>query len=814
MKRTFLIAVASLLCVFGVVLSAQDAYFNNVPYRIDTIALYPAGPGTTYLQVRLNNLQSPTASLDAYLLIADTRNEYVTIEEELGKGMLVGSERPSSMAKRITTPTHVAFAGVNGDFFVTQGDVGRPTGLTIENSEYAYIGSTNRRVGGIGADGKAVVASQWKYAGRVYTAKNDTLVIKHVNYTRQADELVLYNRYQGKTTGTNEYGTELLVEPAEGESWKTNGKMSVVVRQKEQQKGSMAIPEGWAVLSGHGVMRDALDTINIGDTLTIRFSLKLDGINTNLSQAIGGDNYVLIVDSGRIPQEGYWNEAHPRTGFGMSERGDSAIFCVIDGRSSYSPGCTTKVLGEVMRFYGAWRAVNWDGGGSSTLYLRNVKDQMNNGSDGSERAVGNAMFVVANVPDDDQTISILYPYQSAYSLPFCGVYTPRFLGYNKYGLLLSTDVKDVVLSCDESVGEIRNAGRTFFASTRNGGTLTATYGTATTQIEISIVPGNMELRLDTVVIDKSHPYEVEVINVNGTDRQTVAPSSITWTNLTEDICLIDEEGIVHAVSNGVGRVAAAMDNFVDTLVVLVQTADESPLTADDFADYEQWALKSMTGFNEHWQRTEHEGEESVSEVLFNYKTTRKAYILLTRQFCFFGLPDSMSIDFTTDAVIESINMSLTTADGQVLNRTLTDIPKGDAVVYQSVPLMLNYSDDRASFPLSMNYLRFYLSTETTAGEHALAMRGIRLYYKDIDDKVKVETIAARDLVLCYPNPVSDMVYVSGVKEGEMVEVFNLAGQSVMWATAGAEGAVNLSSLNSGTYLLRTPSGLNMQIIKQ
>jgi hypothetical protein len=59
-----------------------------------------------------------------------------------------------------------------------------------------------------------------------------------------------------------------------------------------------------------------------------------------------------------------------------------------------------------------------------------------------------------------------------------------------------------------------------------------------------------------------------------------------------------------------------------------------------------------------------------------------------------------------------------------------------------------------------------------------------------------------------------MVYVSGVKEGEMVEVFNLAGQPVMWATVGTEGAVNLSSLNTGTYLLRTPSGLNMQIIKQ
>ena len=76
---------------------------------------------------------------------------------------------------------------------------------------------------------------------------------------------------------------------------------------------------------------------------------------------------------------------------------------VVDGRSNISAGCNTRVVGEMLKHYGAYNAVNWDGGGSSCIYVRSL-GQMNNGSDGSERACGNGMFAVVDVPETDNTI--------------------------------------------------------------------------------------------------------------------------------------------------------------------------------------------------------------------------------------------------------------------------------------------------------------------------------------------------------------------------------------------------------------------------
>ena len=157
---------------------------------------------------------------------------------------------------------------------------------------------------------------------------------------------------------------------------------------------------------------------------------------------------------------------------------------VVDGRSNISAGCNTRVVGEMLKHYGAYNAVNWDGGGSSCIYVRSL-GQMNNGSDGSERACGNGMFAVADVPETDNTIVAIAPYQPIYSLPRYGVAAPQFLGYNKYGVMINTDVQGVKLSCAPEVGEILEDGR-FLASGEAGGKLVATWGEVTTELDVRL----------------------------------------------------------------------------------------------------------------------------------------------------------------------------------------------------------------------------------------------------------------------------------------------------------------------------------------
>jgi len=82
--------------------------------------------------------------------------------------------------------------------------------------------------------------------------------------------------------------------------------------------------------------------------------------------AISGN--ILIVVNGQpanMSEHPYFTEQHPRTAIGLDQNGRVLIFIVIDGRQSgYSIGAS-----DILIQYGAWTALNMDGGGSSALVM-------------------------------------------------------------------------------------------------------------------------------------------------------------------------------------------------------------------------------------------------------------------------------------------------------------------------------------------------------------------------------------------------------------------------------------------------------------
>ena len=65
----------------------------------------------------------------------------------------------------------------------------------------------------------------------------------------------------------------------------------------------------------------------------------------------------------------------------------------VDGRSENSGGMTLVELAKVMRELGAWQAMNFDGGGSTTMVIEGKVVNQPSDKEG-ERAVGNALLVV------------------------------------------------------------------------------------------------------------------------------------------------------------------------------------------------------------------------------------------------------------------------------------------------------------------------------------------------------------------------------------------------------------------------------------
>lgn len=122
-------------------------------------------------------------------------------------------------------------------------------------------------------------------------------------------------------------------------------------------------------------------------------------MQAQLKDALGGGP--MLVEE-NIVQTQTDLTIEPRTSVGMSDNG-VLYFAVVDGRSFYySNGMTLPDMGILLKACGATKAINLDGGGSSTFMIRdplaNEWQVRNRPSDGNNRAVGNAWMIISEKP--------------------------------------------------------------------------------------------------------------------------------------------------------------------------------------------------------------------------------------------------------------------------------------------------------------------------------------------------------------------------------------------------------------------------------
>ena len=793
-------------CALCINLCAVDnILLNGVSFTVDTTAVYPIGPSTKYIAMTFTRADGKV--LHVYQTLVDRTNKYISFEAAVGRDSILGGECISTVAKRHSSPGHHLFTGHNGDFYVTQGDVGLPTAACVVDKQLAYTPNNGRPVAAYAADGTPY-AGQFNFNGTA-THKGVALNINHVNYNRLENELVLYNRLQGKYTRTNEYGTEVVVVLAEGEEWGMNQEIKVVATECRHRQVGAAIPANGAVLSGHGTMADALDAIAIGDTIVLTLNTTMNGEAIAITNCVGGDTRALMLKNGKVETVEVWDELHPRTGWGFSQTGDSIIYCIVDGRGT-SMGCNTKALAEIMQSAGAYTAINLDGGGSSSIYV-DPYGPMNNCSDGTERAVSNGMFVVNNAPVDN-TIAAISANIGHVKLPTYGTYVPHVLGYNQYGALLNTDVIGFELSCDPSVGHIENG--EFVASGTEDGYLTISYNGATTQVRvIKNNDAKIAMRLDSVVIDNEFEYPIEVQTIIGVNTQFVQPKALTWTIDDPTICSI-EDGVLKGLTKGKTFVVGQLGEAKDTLSVIVEIAEEQVdlmlLNAEETAD---WAVKSSS--NSKWKTTFHPAtEEENAKLTFTYSTQRAPYVQLTTGMRVYSLPKKIAFTFNPNAALFSDVTFEVKANNE---RTSTSVKFDEIIPNKEQTLVVDLSktfdvNDIAIYPLTLSYIKFNINTSIEKIDHEVDIKSLQLIY-DEDFIVEIEDITRANQLMVYPNPASDYIVIEG-NIGEEVRIYDLEGRVVKECTMhNAKCTIDASILSAGTYIVKSGSASCKVIIK-
>ena len=125
----------------------------------------------------------------------------------------------------------------------------------------------------------------------------------------------------------------------------------------------------------------------VPDIIEIKDNFEAAGLKNVDNIGVGGP---MLVYNGRICEEqedfkneilpvwkkhenwdggAFINTTHPRTAFGISKDQKTVYHVVVDGRWSKAVGMQTRILAKLMRGLGCYKALNFDGGGGTAMYI-------------------------------------------------------------------------------------------------------------------------------------------------------------------------------------------------------------------------------------------------------------------------------------------------------------------------------------------------------------------------------------------------------------------------------------------------------------
>ena len=369
----------------------------------DTLIKRALAPGVEYLQ-----FADKSGPWRVNLVRVNLRVANVEFQHARASDSLRGLEKPTDMVKRASRSGATVLAALNADFFDLR---------TGEN------------------ENNQIVAGEWWKGLKVTDSPYDTYDNVHIQFGIDRDRHPLMDRFildgkfwahgvmtpivtvnavtsgsfEGTTLFTSRYGARTPVDTARkplearllATGFRADTQLYVRRGPVSATSGTPIPPEG-AVLSAFGARATALQATGDGDTIKVLLAT-VPRIRHGAKPAmlIGGWPRILQDGANVAPEaatvEGTLSRnaevRHPRTAIGFSRDSSRVYLLTVDGRSENSVGITLIELAALMRKLGAWQAMNFDGGGSTTMVIDGRVANAPSDTSG-ERAVGNALLLV------------------------------------------------------------------------------------------------------------------------------------------------------------------------------------------------------------------------------------------------------------------------------------------------------------------------------------------------------------------------------------------------------------------------------------
>ncbi|HOE77408.1 MAG TPA: phosphodiester glycosidase family protein [Bacilli bacterium] len=321
-------------------------------------------------------------------------------------------------------------AAINGDFFDIKGIGALPyqtNGVTVSNGEVlrpitnnATIGFTNNGTENSLVAGKNFQVGQHQLD--VFDNNGEIIAsfaINSFNTEPDEGETNLYFTFPYLENGERKEQTQVVppensytvISPIRGLAMSANkfygkGKINVVGEERTLTLGQFAI-----------VTKNAELKALLAQNVLIRIQQPVIGDYAECDNIIGGGVTLVLNGEGYNPTD--FNR-HPRTMVGRKADG-TLVFATVDGRqvAKNMYGMLQEEMAALMLHYGCVEAYNLDGGGSTTMIIREGNNfrVVNSPSEDNERRDSNALLIVvpeltlniAGITDHSLNLSMLTP---------------------------------------------------------------------------------------------------------------------------------------------------------------------------------------------------------------------------------------------------------------------------------------------------------------------------------------------------------------------------------------------------------------------
>lgn len=497
----------------------------------------------------------------AHMVEIDTKNPHIDLkvkstEDKVGKLAKVReiiNDRSSSEGSDL-------IMGVNGDFF---SHLGIPSGLQISNGEVITSPVFTKVVMGIKYD-RSIIMTEGVAMSAFISVGEKNLVIDAVNRTRKLknnNHMFLYNSRFRESTKTPADGIEvvILLDNKNDDRLLPNQPISGKIKAIKETANT-SIKPGSIILSATGSKAAWVkEHLAIGTEIKINTSFN-KGIN-DAKEIISGNatlGFTLLrngeIDNQILDADKSSNlDRHPRTMIATKE--GKLYIVIIDGRQpGFSDGITMSEGAHYLLSIGMRHAINIDGGGSTTCYVRKAGDLeptlLNRPSDGFEREVGNALLLMSSAPASK--LERIVPVQgSDLRVLVNSRIDIKIKGHDQYVNPLSLNENNALWEVNGNVGEINSEGHFFASKNKSDGEIVIRKKNITEKINVNVVEDITRLSLSPtqIIIEPKKLIEFKVTAYDDSGFKVwVSKDQLTW-EVRGDIGTIDNTGFFQAINS-------------------------------------------------------------------------------------------------------------------------------------------------------------------------------------------------------------------------------------------------------------------------